>query len=246
MDRCTRESVTMAGVLVTGANQGIGLEFVRQYAADGWSVTACCRSPERATDLLAIAAVCPSVQVRRVDLLDAASIEQLARQLAGQPLDVLINNAGIMGAIPYRANLQRQHFGSVDYDLWEQVFRTNTLGTVKMTEACLELVAASAQKKIVNLSSTTGSISESRREALAYTTSKTALNKAMTVIAEQVRPRGVIVALLCPGYVKTRMDVGGASVEITDSVTGMRTLIAGLTLADSGTFRRYNGEQIGW
>ena len=93
---------------------------------------------------------------------------------------------------------------------------------------------------------TTGSITESRREALAYTTSKAALNKAMTIIAEQVRSLGVIVALLCPGYVKTRMNVGGATVEIPDSVLGMRRLIDGFTLGDSGTFRRYNGDMIAW
>ena len=151
-----------------------------------------------------------------------------------------------MGALPFAANLGRQHFGTVDYELWDEVFRTNTLGTVKVTEAFVEAVAAGVQKKIVSLSSTTGSISESRREALAYTTSKTALNKAMTLISERLRPQGIIVAILCPGYVKTRMNVGGATVEITESVAGMRRLISGMTLADSGTFRRYNGETVAW
>ena len=236
----------MGTVLVTGASQGLGLEFVRQYAGDQWSVMACCRSPERAVELNAIARANPAVSVEPLDITDHAGIEKLARRIGGRALDVLINNAGIMGALPFHENMHRQHFGSVDYGLWDEVFRTNTLGTVKMTEAFVEAVAASNQKKIVNLSSTTGSITESKREALAYTTSKTALNKAMTVIAEHLRPRGVIVALVCPGYVKTRMNVGGATVEIPDSVSGMRRLIASFTLADSGTFRRYNGESIAW
>jgi NAD(P)-dependent dehydrogenase (short-subunit alcohol dehydrogenase family) len=236
----------MGRVLVTGASRGLGLELVRQYAADGWSITACCRTPERAADLQALADRNGNIEVRRLDLLDHASIDALARDTAGRPIDILINNAGTMGALPFAANLQRQHFGSVDYELWDEVFRTNTLGTVKVTEALVEAVAAGTEKKIVSLSSTTGSISESRREALAYTTSKTALNKAMTLIAEKLRPRGIIVALVCPGYVKTRMNVGGATVEIPDSVAGMRKLIAALTLADSGMFRRYDGQTIGW
>ena len=236
----------MATVLITGASQGIGLEFVRQYASDRWSVIACCRSPDRASELRAIAEINPAVSVQRLDITDHAAIDALARQFGGQAIDVLINNAGLMGALPYSENLHRQHFGSLDYGLWDQVFNTNTLATVKMTEAFIDAVAASTQKKVVSLSSTTGSITESKREALAYTTSKTALNKAMTVIAEHVRPRGVMVALVCPGYVKTRMNVGGATVEIADSVSGMRRLIAGFTLADSGTFRRYNGDPVAW
>jgi NAD(P)-dependent dehydrogenase (short-subunit alcohol dehydrogenase family) len=232
--------------LVTGASRGIGLEFVRQYAAAGWRVIACCRSPGSSTELQALAKNMKAVTMEALDITDHRAIDGLARRRRGVAIDVLINNAGIMGALPFRENLHRQHFGSVDYALWDEVFRTNTLGTVKMTEAFIEHVAASHQRKVISLSSTTGSISESRREALAYTTSKTALNKAMTVIAEHLRPRGVIVSLLCPGYVKTRMNVGGAAVEITDSVSAMRRLIEAFTLADSGTFRRYNGESIAW
>lgn len=236
----------MATVLITGASQGIGLEFVRQYAHDGWDVVACCRAPDKAGELRSLAARLGQIQIEQLDITDHPGINRLAHSLASRTIDVLLNNAGIMGALPFGDNLHRQHFGTLDYPLWEDVFRTNTLGTVRMTEAFMKSVAASAQRKIISLSSTTGSIAESRREALAYTTSKAALNKAMTVIAEQVRPFQVIVALLCPGYVKTRMNVGGATIEIPDSVRGMRHLIDGFTLADSGTFRRYNGDTIAW
>ena len=236
----------MSTVMITGASQGIGLEFVRQYAHAGWEVVACCRSPDRAGELRELGAALGNIRVECLDITDDQGIARLAHRMNGCAIDVLINNAGIMGALPFRENLYRQHFGTLDYPLWEEVLRTNTLGTVRLTEAFISSVAASAQRKIINLSSTTGSIAESRREALAYTTSKAALNKAMTIIAEQVRPLGVIVALLCPGYVKTRMNVGGATVEIPDSVLGMRRLIDGFTLADSGTFRRYSGETIAW
>lgn len=236
----------MATVVVTGASRGLGLEFARQYAADGWDVVACCRDPAGAQALADLARASGRLEIAALDLDDHASIGRLAGRLAPRPVDLLVNNAGIMGALPFAENLRRQHFGTVDYELWDRVLRTNTLGTVRVTEALMDLVAASGQKKVVTLSSTTGSIAESRRQALAYTSSKTALNKAMTLIAEQVRPRGVVVALLCPGYVKTRMNVGGATVEIPDSVAGMRRLIDGLTLAETGTFRRYDGTPIAW
>ncbi|GMW07648.1 MAG: short-chain dehydrogenase [Nevskiales bacterium] len=236
----------MPVALVTGTSRGLGLEFVRQYAAAGWEVLACCREPPEAIGLQELSSGRNAVSVHALDITDHSAIDELAARTAGRNIDLLINNAGIMGALPFRENLYRQHFGTIDYGLWSEVFRTNTLGSIKMTESFLRHVAASEQKKIVTISSTTGSITESRREALAYTTSKTALNKAMTVIAERVRPEGVIIALLCPGYVKTRMNVGGATVDIAESVTGMRSIIDGLTLADSGTFRRYNGENIAW
>jgi NAD(P)-dependent dehydrogenase (short-subunit alcohol dehydrogenase family) len=236
----------LPSVLVTGANRGIGLEFARQYAEEGWSVIACCRTPAEATDLRALAAARPNLAIAPLDVTDHHAIESLAGCYRGRPIDVLINNAGMLGALPLRDNLHRQHFGSLDYELWGEVLRVNTLGPVKMAEAFLEHVAASRQKKIVAISSTVGSIAESRRAAFAYTTSKAALNKAMTLVAELVQPRGVIVGIFCPGYVKTRMNIGGATVEIPDSVSGMRRLIAELGPADGGSFRRYNGEPIAW
>lgn len=236
----------MPTTLITGANQGLGLEMVRQYATDGWEVIACCRNPSKANDLRALSKSVSTVRVEALDLNDAAGIDALAARLRDTAIDLLLNNAGIMGALPFRENLHRQHFGTLDYELWDQVLRTNTLGTLKVTEAFVDHVARSDQRKIVALSSTTGSIAGSDRQAMAYTTSKAALNKAMTLVAKQLEPRGIIVTLVCPGYVKTRMNVGGATVEIPESVAGLRQLIAGLTLDDTGTFRRYNGDVIPW
>jgi NAD(P)-dependent dehydrogenase (short-subunit alcohol dehydrogenase family) len=233
-------------VLVTGANRGIGLELVRQYASDGWRVIATCRDPQDAEELNALASAVEDVRIEPLDLTDAASIEQLADRLAGTAIDVLINNAGTMGPLPLEDHIHRQRFGGIDYDLWAQILLANTLGTVRLTEVVIDNVAASTQKKIVMVSSTAGSIGGSDRTAMAYTTSKAALNKASTIIARTVADRGVIVLVLCPGHVKTRLGIGGAGVEIDDSVTGIRSVVAGLTMADSGTFLRYNGESIPW
>lgn len=232
--------------LITGANRGIGLELVRQYAADGWRVIGTCRDPQSADELQALADEYDAVTVEALDLSDLADIDAFAARIGDQPVDVLYNNAGTMGPLPLEDHIHRQRFGGVDYDLWAEILLINTLGTVKLTEVLTENVAASRDKKIVMVSSTAGSIGDSDRGAIAYTTSKAALNKAATIIARTLKPRDVIVLALCPGHVKTRLGIGGASLEIEDSVTGVREVVGGLTMADSGTFRRYNGEHIGW
>ena len=125
--------------------------------------------------------------------------------------------------------------------------RTNTFAPVKMAEAFLENVAASEQKKIVNISSTVGSITEMAIPGLAYASSKSALNRVMTIIAGQVKERGVIVAMYCPGYVKTRMDAFGyATVDIPDSIAALRPMIEGLTIEQTGSYTGHDGRTIGW
>jgi NAD(P)-dependent dehydrogenase (short-subunit alcohol dehydrogenase family) len=240
-------------VLVTGANRGIGLELVRRFAEDGARVIATCRdlaSAERFDEhvgcSLAELAASHDVSVRALDLADGAGIDAFAASLRDEPIDLLLNNAGTMGPLPLEEHIHRQRFGGIDYDLWASILLTNTLGTVRLTEALADNVAASERKLIVTLSSTAGSIGDSDRGAMAYTTSKAALNKAMTIVARALAPKEVIVAIVCPGHVMTRLGIGGATLTIEDSVSGMLELFDSFTLADSGTFRRYNGETIGW
>jgi NAD(P)-dependent dehydrogenase (short-subunit alcohol dehydrogenase family) len=232
-------------VLITGANRGIGLELVHQYAADDWSVIATCRDPESATDLHGVAGT-GDVVIHALDLGDAASIAEFAATVGGRPIDVLINNAGTMGPLPLADHIHRQRFGGIDYDLWAEILLVNTLGAVRLTEALADNVIASDEKKIVMVSSTAGSIGGSDRNAIAYTSSKAALNKATTIIARALAPEGVVVLALCPGHVKTRLGIGGATVEIDESAAGVRRVIDGLTPADSGTFLRFNGDTIPW
>jgi NAD(P)-dependent dehydrogenase (short-subunit alcohol dehydrogenase family) len=237
----------MPTILITGANRGLGLEFTRQYAADGWRVIACCRKLESADELNELAASNDSVVVEQLDVNDFSAIDALAQKYAGQSIDVLLNNAGIIGPIPIAENIERQSFGSMEYDVWAEVLRTNTFAPVKMAEAFLENVAASEQKKIVNISSTVGSITEMAIPGLAYASSKSALNRVMTIIAGQVKERGVIVAMYCPGYVKTRMDAFGyATVDIPDSIAALRPMIADLTIEQTGSYTGHDGRTIGW
>lgn len=237
----------MPRILITGANRGLGLEFARQYANDGWEVIATCRHPDGAVDLEAIAADTGRVEIVPLEVTDHEAVDDLAARTRGRPLDVLLNNAGIIGPLPIAEHIGRQRFGHLDYELWLDVLRVNTLAPVKMAEAFLPHLEAGEQKKLCTLSSSVGSITEHRTPAFAYASSKTAVNKAMSLLAHELRDRGVIVALFCPGYVQTRMNVdGGADVRPEQSVSGLRRLIAELTLEDTGTFTRYNGERVAW
>lgn len=233
----------MPTVLVTGSSRGLGLEFVKQYAADGWSVIATCRDPSKATLLNEASAVAPGrVTIERMDVTDFSQVDALAAKYAGKPIDVLINNAGIA-----RAN-RRQAFGNLDFDDWMTVFRTNTQAPAKVAQSFLENVAASDKKIIAAISSTVGSLGEAEYPVYPYATSKAALNKTVQLMSVQLRPRAVIVLALCPGHAKTDMGnmAPGAAVEPNDSIAGMRRVIGAASLATSGTFTRYNGQKIAW
>ena len=144
----------MPTVLVTGANRGLGLEFARQYAAEGWQVYAACRSPDDAKDLQQLAKTTGDrFRVLALDVKDTASVRAAARELSGQPIDLLLNNAGVGGP-------PGQKLGNLDYAAWARVLDANTLGPMRVTEAFLENVAASRDKRIVTITSAMGSIAD--------------------------------------------------------------------------------------
>jgi len=168
----------MPSILITGANQGLGLEFTRQYAADGWDVIACCRSPESADALNELVAGDGNVTIEKLDVRDHAAIEALGKKYSGIPLDILLNNAGIIGPMPIAEHIDRQHFGKMDYAVWRDVIETNTFAPVKMAETFIDNLEAGEQKKLVNISSQVASIAEMTIPGIAYASSKTALNRS--------------------------------------------------------------------
>ena len=227
----------MPSVLITGANRGLGLEFTRQYAADGWRVFAACRDPARARDL---AAVEGDVSAETLDVDDGPQVAALANKLSGQPIDVLINNAGIYGP----KDVTRD---TVDYDAWGQVFRTNTMSPLAVSAAFAANVAQGGQKKIITLSSIMGSIAENDSSGdFIYRSSKAAVNAVMKSLAGDLKSEGITVAVLHPGWVRTDMGGPDAAIEAPESVTGMRAVIAGLKESDSGRFLNYDGTEIPW
>jgi NAD(P)-dependent dehydrogenase (short-subunit alcohol dehydrogenase family) len=233
----------MPTVLITGASRGLGLEFARQYAADGWTVLATCRDPAAATELRAL-----PVRTYALDVTQPQQIRALARQLAAEPIDVLINNAGTHGPRDARGT-----FGDVDVEAWIEVLRVNTIGPMKVTEAFLPHVRAGQAKKIVFITSRAGSITErgalphmKRGGPYIYRTSKAAANAVAKAIAFDLQPEGIAVVVLHPGWVRTETGGWDAPGQPADSVRAMRRLIEAATPADNGLFRNVDGSIIPW
>ncbi len=239
----------MACVLITGANRGFGLELSRQYAAEGWRVLACCRRPAAATALQALAdETAPALSLHQVDVTDFVRIGGLASELQGQPIDVLINCAGVIGRRAFdQGMMEDQAFGHTDAGEWDLVWRTNVLGPMKMSEAFVEHVAASAQKKIVTLSSIMGSIAgNTYGGGYAYRASKAAVNAIMKAMAIDLKARGIIAFPLHPGFARTDMGGAGADIDPAEGAAGMRRVIAAATLEQSGRFLTYDGGELPW
>lgn len=228
----------MPAVLITGASRGLGLAFARRYAAEGWTVHAACRDPDGAADL---ARVEGSVSVERLDVaLDEGegSASALARRLAGAPLDLLVNNAGIGEARGEKPG---------DYAGWRQVLETNTLGPHRVTNALLANLRAGDQRKVVAITSGLGSIGDNRSGgSIAYRASKAALNMVMRTLSVELGRDGFTVAVLSPGWVRTDMGGARAPLDADASVDGMVRVIAGLTPADNGRFLDHQGRELPW
>ena len=178
----------MKTTLITGANRGIGLEFARQYAEDGWHVLACCRHPDKSDALQGLAAQYPElIKIHPLDVADHAQIERLAQTLANESIDLLINNAGINPAS------DASGFGHTNYAEWMSAFSINTMAPLKMAEAFAKQIARSKQKTIVTLTSLMGSIADnSSGGSYLYRTSKTAANMVVKSLAIDLRQQGII------------------------------------------------------
>ena len=231
----------MPSVLISGANRGLGLAFAKQYAAAGWRVYAGCRTPDAADTLNAVAATTAGqVTVHDLDIGNRDSVAALAAGLHGEPLDVLLNNAGIYLG-------KQRGFGDTDYDGWLETLRINSLAPLRMVEALIDNVASSDRKLIVCISSKMGSMADNTSGgAYLYRSSKAALNAVVRSLAVDLAERGVTVMAFHPGWVSTDMGGHGASVTPAVSVHGMRQVIERLTPADSGRFLNYQGEEIPW
>jgi len=238
----------MTTMLITGANRGLGLDFVRRLAPQGWQIHACCRNPAKADELLAIAAEF-DVTLHALDVADFDQIDALKKALGHAPIDVLLNNAGIMETSQRALSLDHtnQMFETLDEDEWMAVLRVNTMAPMRMCEVFVDNVTASDRKQVLMMSSIVGSIdSNSTSRWYHYGTSKTALNMVMRSLAADLRDRGITVMSLHPGWTQTDMGGPEAALTIDQSVNGMVELLKKLTPADSGRFIAWNGEDVPW
>ena len=216
----------MPTVLITGASRGIGRVLADQYEDDGWNVIRTCRSPQNLNEMA-------------LDITNVRQVNRIAHVLSDTPIDVLINNAGVIG--------QRDAIiGNIDYEQWEETFRINTLGPIRVAEALAENVAASEKKVIVFISSIMGSISQNGGGHYLYRSTKAALNNAMVSLSMDLASRGVVCVSIHPGWVRTDMGGPSAALSVPDSANGIRNVIAGLHREDNGCFYDYTGAEIPW
>ncbi len=229
----------MATILVTGANRGLGLEFVRQYAADGDRVIAACRTPVKADALVAIAAASGGrVTVHPLDVTEEGSVAAFKSVLGDQPLDIVIANAGTYGGA-------RQDWDDMDFDAWARTLAVNLMAPMRLAGITHRNLAAHGGKFIA-ITSGMGSNANAGGGMHAYRTSKAGLNKLVSTLAQDWRSDGIVAVPISPGWVKTDMGGPDAPLSPAQSVGAMRKVIAGLTLAQSGKLFDYDGAALAW
>jgi NAD(P)-dependent dehydrogenase (short-subunit alcohol dehydrogenase family) len=238
-------------VLITGANRGIGLEYVQQIAARGWNVIATARKPADAAELQKIAVAHPQVVIETLDVTDHAAVDGLAAKYKDQAIDIMLLNAGMTPTYPSAF----KPLAGVDLQIAQQSFEVNAIGPLKMCQAFMANVAASGKKQIVVISSKAGSFTESPRFPMMYEYrgSKAALDMYMYTLAFETPKKGVTLTLLSPGQVNTVPDpkMTGikrpGTIEATESVSKMLKVIDSLTPADNGKFLNYEDRrEIPW
>ncbi len=219
----------MATYLVTGANRGIGLEYCRQLKERGDNVIAVCRSvSDELKDL--------DVQTETdVDITSDSSVTQLVKKLDGKTLDVLINNAGIIEGVS---------LNNLDFDSIRRQFEVNAVGPLRLTQALLNNLKSGS--KVIMMTSRMGSIDDNTSGgSYGYRMSKVALSMAGKSLSEDLKSKNILVAILHPGLVQTRMT-GFSGITTEESVKGLLARIDELNMENTGTFWHSNGEILPW
>ena len=248
-------------VLITGANSGIGLEFARQYAAKGWTVIATHRRAETPRSLTDLTAKYPKVRIEKLDVTSVEQVSALAARLAGTPIDILINNAGVYNDRSKCAGDDEscpgdwtvESFGSLKYSLLDTMMAVNIKGPLIVTEGLYKNVLASTQKKIVAVSYSNGTLTgeaQPRTGALFYRMTKAALNREMQSVAASTRQDGVTVLMLNPGPTLTErqeyLKGNAGMLQTSFTVENMIKTIGKASPADTGRFLRYDGATEPW
>ena len=230
----------MANYFITGTNRGLGLEFVSQLAKRGETVFATCRDLENASQLVDLSNNYKNVHLIEMDVAENSSMEQGLQRIQDEVIDVVINNAGIYG--PRNVN-----FGGLNGDDWSNVFQTNVIAPLLLTQLIIEKVRNSSVKKLIFLTSKMGSIEDNQGGgAYIYRSSKSALNAAVKSVSIDLRSQGFIAAMLHPGWVRTDMGGPKGLIDTQTSVRGMVSVIDTLTAEQSGKFLNYDGQVIPW
>lgn len=233
-------------VLVTGANRGLGLEYCRQLAAEGWQVLACARNPDRSPALAALAAASGDrVRLIRLDVSSEDDVAGLARELGQTPLDMLINNAGTFGPEGSPGGMRYQSLAHMDYAIWRDILEVNLLAPFRLTVALAPSLRLAARPVVVMLSSDLGSIANNRMgQSHAYRTSKAGLNMLTKGIANEWRD--IIIVSMAPGWCKTELGGEEAEIDPAESVRAQIQTFAALNSSHSGQFLDRFGSPVAW
>lgn len=230
-------SNTKYTVLITGANRGLGLEFIKQYAMDDYKVIACTRKINKKDTLHQLQDSFKNISIYALDVANFSSIDQIAKTLKS-PVDILINNAGVY------PDSSIEH---IDYEAWLDALKINTLAAFKMTKSFLPHLKKGTLKKIVSLTSKMGSIDDnSGGSEYLYRSSKTALNMVMKSLSIDLKAYGLAVITLHPGWVRTDMGGPNGLIDADESVAGMKCQIDKLCIKNTGQFIAYDGKKISW
>jgi len=233
----------MPTLVITGANRGLGFEFVRQYAADGWTIVAINR--RSSTELDELAGTHP-IEIVTADLTDDESMRAAVQRIGHPVVDLLINNAGTMGDGSFsESGFEYQAFGTFNRDEWLRVFNINVCTPMALTELLVDKLEAAENAVVVTLSSMLGSNElNTMGNSYAYRASKAAVNSITKSLGINLAARGIVCVALHPGWVRTDMGGPDADIDAVESVTGMRDTIANLTSADSGRFLAWHGDAM--
>jgi len=223
-------------VLITGANRGIGLEFVRQLVPTAKAIYAACRSPENAHALNKLAASTNNVHVLPLEVTNEKHIEALRQRLEGTSLDLLINNAGIF----------KGRNNTIDKDEWSETFAVNVMAPINISRALLTNLKQSNLAIVANITSQMGSIADNGSGgSTIYRSSKAALNAATKSFAIDHADE-ITTLLLHPGWVRTDMGGPNGMIDAGTSVSGMLNVINNVANDDNGRFINYDGQAIPW
>ena len=218
-------------IVITGANRGIGLALVKRYVESGDVVFAVCRTPSDAlNDITGITVI------NGIDVSNDDDLSRLRTNLANIDIDILINNAGIF---------TEETLGKIDYKQIEQQFRVNAIGPLNTVEKLLHLLQEGS--KVLLVSSRMGSINDNSSGGFyGYRMSKAALNAAGMSLANDLKPQGIAVGVLHPGFVKTALVDNQGDIDTTEAALRLEQRIDELTLDNTGSFKHSNGQTLPW
>jgi NAD(P)-dependent dehydrogenase (short-subunit alcohol dehydrogenase family) len=223
----------MPTIFITGAGRGIGLELARVYAASGYHVIASVRNIAEAKSVLSFA------ELIELEVTDPASVAALHKFMENKTIDVLINNAGIIGP-------DAQSTTEMDFDGFMKTLEVNTVAPLRIVQAVLPALRRAKEPKLATISSKMGSLSYAPSDHVAYRASKAAANKVIQCLATDFKPLGIAVASLHPGWVKTDMGGEDADIDVKTSAAGIKSVIDRLSLATTGRFWNYDGSKLDW